>query len=249
MEKTVGNLKIKIHDTYEEMSAGAAEALARQLVEKPDSCLGFATGSTPVGMYRALVRLNKEGKIDFTKVRATFNLDEYYPIKKNDAQSYDYFMRDNLFDHIDIDQSVIHIPDGEAADPEAECAAYEQMIKDAGGLDFMILGIGGNGHIGFNEPGQSLKAETHCMALTRETIDANARFFNSPDLVPKNALTMGVGSIMAAKKIILLASSENKADIMRETVYGDITTQVPASILKLHRDVTIFADAAAAKYL
>ena len=249
MEKTVGNLKIKIYDTYGEMSEGAAAALADQLTGKPDSCLGFATGSTPVGMYRALVRLDKEKKIDFTQVRATFNLDEYYPIKKSDAQSYDYFMRDNLFGHIGIDQSIIHIPDGEAADPEAECAAYEQMIKDAGGLDFMILGIGGNGHIGFNEPGPSLKAETHLMALTRETIDANKRFFASVDLVPKNALTMGVGSIMAAKKIVLLASSENKADILRETVYGDITTLVPASILKLHRDVTIFTDAAAGTYL
>jgi len=249
MEKTIGSLKINICDTYEEMSAGAAAALARQLDEKPGSCLGFATGSTPVGMYRALVGLNKEGRIDFTTVCATFNLDEYYPIKKNDAQSYYYFTHDNLFDHIGIDKSVVHIPDGEAADPEAECAAYEKMIKDAGGLDFMILGIGGNGHIGFNEPGQSLKAETHCMALTQETIDANARFFKTPDLMPKNALTMGVGSIMAAKKIILLASSENKADILRETVYGDVTTLVPASILKLHRDVTIFADAAAAKYL
>jgi len=211
--------------------------------------LGFATGSTPEGMYAALVKLNAQNKIDFSAVRATFNLDEYYPIKKTDDQSYDYFMAEKLFNHININKKAINIPDGEAGDPVAECARYEKNIKDAGGIDFQVLGIGANGHIGFNEPCDHFKAATHYMTLTPETIEANARFFKSPDLVPKHALTMGIGTIMSAKKILLLCASEKKADIIRETVYGSVTPMVPASILQFHPDVTVMTDAPAGKYL
>ena len=249
MEKKLGNLKIRIFETYEEMSEEAALFLAGQLKEKPDSSLGFATGSTPIGMYGALCKLNKDNKIDFSKVRATFNLDEYHPIKKTDDQSYYYFMMENLFNHININQSIINIPNGEAADPAAECINYEKAIEAAGGIDFQLLGIGINGHIGFNEPDTSLSAITHYTPLTDETIEANSRFFESFELVPKHAITMGVQTILQAKKILLLCSGEKKAGIIRDTVYGPITTEVPASLLRLHQDVTIMADKAAGKYL
>jgi len=242
-------MKIFIYQTYAEMSEKAAECLADHLKTKPDSTLGFATGSTPVGMYGALVQLYNQNKIDFSRVRATFNLDEYYPIKKSDEQSYDRFMDENLFDHINIDKTIINIPDGEAADAEAECLLYEKKIAGAGGIDFQVLGIGNNGHIGFNEPDDHFKPVTHLMSLTKETIDANARFFASPELVPKNALTMGIGTIMSAKKILLLCASEKKAGIIRDTVYGNVTPKIPASILRFHPDVTVMTDSEAGKYL
>ena len=249
MKKEIGNMKIYIYPTYEEMSEQAALFFAEQLKIKPDSSLGFATGSTPVGMYGALIKLEKENKIDFTRVRASFNLDEYYPIKKTDDQSYYYFMYDKLFGRINIEKDAVNIPDGEAADAEAECERYEKKIMDAGGIDLQLLGIGGNGHIGFNEPGDIFKYSTHHMTLTDETVQANARFFKSWELVPKHALTMGVGTIMSAKRILMICANESKAKILRETVYGDVTPKVPASILRFHRDVTIMADAAAGKYL
>ena len=249
MQTAFGNIKIFVYPDYEEMSAKAAEFFAGYLKEKPDAVLGFATGSTPMGMYSELIELNKKNQIDFSKVRATFNLDEYYPIKKSDAQSYDRFMSEKLFNHINIDKNVIDIPNGEAPDADAECARYEKTIADAGGVDFQVLGIGGNGHIGFNEPGDFFEPATHCVALTRETIEANARFFESPERVPKKAVTMGIGTIMAAKKILLVCASESKTGILRETLYGKVTPKVPASILRFHPDVTVMADAAAGRYI
>ncbi len=227
---------------YEEMSEKAADILAALLKEKPACVLGLPTGSTPVGMYKALARKNAAGEIDFSRV-VTYNLDEYYPISPENDQSYRYFMNFNLFDHININKENTHVPDGSAADPEAACAAYDEAYAATGYADIQVLGIGQNGHIAFNEPGDVLVAGTHITSLTENTIAANARFFASADLVPKQAMTMGIGPIMQAKKILMLINGKNKHDALMGLIGNDeITTKNPATVLKLHPDVLVLCD-------
>ena len=231
-------MKVIICENYEEMSAKAADIFAAQLTLKPDSILGLATGSTPVGMYKNLIKMNEAGKIDFSAVK-TFNLDEYYPIKRDNSQSYFTFMNENLFSHINIDMANTHVPNGETDDAEAECKEYEKKLAAAGGVDLQVLGIGQNGHIAFNEPDDALFSYTHVTDLTESTINANARFFDSADDVPTQAITMGMGAIMSAKKVILIANGKSKEEIVKKAFFGPITPKVPASILQLHPDVTV----------
>ncbi len=235
-----------IKESYEDMSKAAAAIVAQEIRRKPDMVLGLATGSTPLGMYRELIRLhNKEG-LDFSQV-VTFNLDEYYGLSPADAQSYHYYMNENLFKHINVRPENIHIPDGEAKDAEEFCREYDGEIQRSGGIDLQILGIGRNGHIGFNEPGDELVTETHVTMLNEGTRQANARFFGSVDSVPKKAVTMGLGTIMRAKKIILMASGKEKAIIISRIVNDtSVTTKVPASLLHLHSDATVLIDKEAA---
>ncbi|MDL2233600.1 glucosamine-6-phosphate deaminase [Ruminococcaceae bacterium OttesenSCG-928-L11] len=228
-------------ENYAALSKKAALIIAGQILSKPGSVLGFATGSTPVGTYEELIRLYKEGAVDFGRV-TTYNLDEYYGVPRTDPNSYYAFMHTNLFDHINIEDGATHLPNGSAADPVAESIAYEAKIKAAGGVDLQVLGIGNNGHIGFNEPDDHFPAVTHHVQLTDSTIDANSRFYASRDEVPKSALTMGIGTIMAAKKILLLISGTAKKEIMEKALYGPVTPQVPASILQFHNDVTVITD-------
>lgn len=234
-------MKFIVCNNYEEISKAAAEIIAELVKSKPDCILGLATGSTPVGTYKELINKNKNGEISFKKV-VTYNLDEYYPISPDNDQSYRYFMNDNLFNHIDIPMENTHLLNGEASDPDAECKAYDKAIKAAGGIDIQILGIGRNGHIAFNEPDEALIAPTHKTDLTADTIDANSRFFESADMVPKHALTMGMASIFAAKKIILLANGASKAQAVKELLSDEIKTSNPSTLLKLHPDVTIICD-------
>ncbi len=234
-------MRIVVCENYDEMSKKAAEIVAAQMKEKPDSILGLATGSTPLGLYNELIEMNKNGEIDFSKI-SSFNLDEYYPIKRTNDQSYYYFMNENLFSKVNIDIKNTHVPNGEAPDPEAECAAYDKMIDESAGVDVQILGIGQNGHIAFNEPDTMLNANTHLTSLTQNTIEANARFFSDISEVPTSALTMGIGSILKAKKIILLASGAAKKEAVKELLTSNITTSNPATMLKLHPDVVILCD-------
>ncbi len=227
---------------YDEMSKAAAKIVEAQVILKPNSILGLATGSSPVGMYKELINSGT----DFSEV-VTYNLDEYYPISKDNDQSYDYFMRKNLFDHITVKEH--NIPNGMAEDPEAECARYDAAIENAGGIDLQVLGIGVNGHIGFNEPAADLPSNTNKVTLTESTIEANSRFFESKDMVPKAALTLGIGGIMKAKRIVVLASGKSKAPIIKELFNGNVTTNVPVSLLQLHPDVTIVMDEEAASML
>jgi len=242
------NFTLHTEKDYEAMSQKAAEIFAQEVNANPTGAFGFATGSTPLGMYAALIKMQKSGTADISRLTA-FNLDEYCPIKPTDPQSYAFYMANELFDAIGLPAANRHIPNGEAPCPLAECTAYDQKIADAGGIDMQILGIGSNGHIGFNEPAHELIANTAYVPLAEDTVTANSRFFASPDDVPRHALTMGIHSIMMARRIILLASGEGKAAILREALLGPITTRVPASLLQLHRDVTIVADTAAAKLL
>ena len=228
-------------NNYEEISEKAAEIIAELVKSKPNCILGLATGSTPVGTYKELISKNKNGEISF-KNTISYNLDEYYPISPENNQSYRYFMNENLFNHIDIPMENTHLLNGEANDPDAECKAYDEAIENAGGIDIQILGIGRNGHIAFNEPDEALIAPTHKTGLTADTIDANSRFFESTDLVPKFALTMGMASIFAARKIILLANGASKAQAISELRSDKITTSNPSTLLKLHPDVTIICD-------
>ena len=235
------NVKLKICANYEEMSAAGANLLDSQVKEKKNSVIGFATGSTPVGMYKKLAEKYGAGQIDFSEVTA-FNLDEYYPIERTNNQSYYYFMQKNLFDAINIKEDKRSIPNGQTQDIKAECSGYDEKIVAAGGIDFQILGIGRNGHIGFNEPGDFFEGATHMVELDEDTIEANARFFTSPEEVPKYALTMGMRAIMMSRKILLLASGAGKAEAVYQAFFGPITPQVPASILQLHPDVTLVVD-------
>lgn len=237
-------MKFIVCENYEEMSAQGAKIVIDIMKQKPNAILGLATGSTPVGLYKELISACKNGEISFKETK-TFNLDEYYPISKSNDQSYDYFMKDNLFNHVDIDLTNTDIPNGEAKDPVSECEDYEKRIAASEGVDIQILGIGQNGHIGFNEPDDFLYASTHCTDLTQNTIEANSRFFASVDEVPTKALTMGIGTIMKAKKIILLASGESKKAAIAALLDDKITPNVPATMLKLHDDVTIICDKAA----
>jgi len=241
-------MKTIVVDDYESVSKRSAALIADQINSKPKSVLGFATGDTPAGAYRELIEMCKAGKIDFSQA-TTFNLDEYYPIKRTDDQSYHYFMMNSLFDHINIPEGRINIPNGEAGNVEAECLEYEKKIEKAGGIDFQILGIGLNGHIGFNEPGDFFTKITNYVTLQESTIEANSRFFASMDDVPKFAISMGISTIMHAKKILLMISGERKAKIAKEAILGKITPKVPASILQLHQDVTVILDKDAAKLI
>jgi len=234
-------MKIVICENYADMSKKAAEAVAAQIKTNPSSVLGFATGSTPIGLYENLVGMYNEKKISFKDI-TTFNLDEYYPIDDEDEQSYHYFMKENLFGKVDLDPSKIHFPSGKADNPVAECAAYENAIAKSGGIDLQILGIGRNGHIGFNEPDASLNTKTHITDLTSDTIDANSRFFDSKDSVPTRALTMGISTILGSKKIILLASGRSKHAAIAGLLSNEITTSNPSTMLKLHPDVTLICD-------
>ena len=234
-------MKTVICKTYEEISKAAAEEIASIVKEKPKATLGLATGSTPVGMYRELINKYENGELDFSEV-TTFNLDEYYPISKDNDQSYDYFMRKNLFDHINISQGKTNIPNGNAADPIAECEKYEKKIEENGAVDIQVLGIGQNGHIGFNEPGDYLHTVTHITDLTESTINANARFFESESDVPKKALTMGIGTILKAKKILLLANGRSKHEAISALLDDKITTAIPATLLKTHPNVILICD-------
>lgn len=226
---------------YEDMSAKAANIMAAQITLKPDSVLGLATGSTPEGLYSNLIKKYEAGELDFSKIK-TVNLDEYKGLTRDHDQSYYYFMNDKLFNHVNINKANTNVPDGTKEDGEAECARYEALIDSLGGTDIQLLGIGGNGHIGFNEPDEAFIRDTHCVKLTDSTIEANSRFFASKDDVPKYAYTMGIGSIMKSKKILLVASGKGKAQAIYDTVCGPITPCVPASILQLHPDVIIVAD-------
>ena len=223
------------------MSRKAANIIAAQVILKPDSILGLATGSSPVGTYQHLTEMYQQGNVDFSQV-TTVNLDEYKGLGGSDPQSYRYFMNTNLFDYVNIDKTRTYVPNGLEEDSDKACADYNEIIRSVGGIDIQLLGIGGNGHIGFNEPGEAFEKETHCVDLTESTIKANARFFESMDEVPKQAYTMGIKSIMAAKKILLVATGSAKADALYKSLYGPITPNVPASILQLHQDVTVVAD-------
>ena len=234
-----------IIDTAENIAALAAQQYVDLLKRKPNAILGGATGSTPLGLYAELVRLNKEGKISF-KDASSFNLDEYVGLDGTHDQSYRYFMDHNLFDHIDIDKSRTRVPSGiDVSDP----AAYDKEIEAAGGVDLQLLGIGNNGHIGFNEPGTPFGSLTHIVELTESTREANKRFFKSIDEVPTHAVTMGVKTVMQARSIILMAIGPAKAPIMKEMLQGPVTENVPASVLQLHPDVTVYMDYEAAKLL
>jgi glucosamine-6-phosphate deaminase len=226
------------------MSRKAANIISAQIIMKPDCVLGLATGSSPIGTYKQLIEWYKKGDLDFSQV-TSINLDEYKGLSPDNDQSYRYFMNTNLFDHVNIDKARTFVPDGLEPDSEKACTAYNQIIAGEGGIDLQLLGLGNNGHIGFNEPGAAFEKETHCVNLTASTIEANKRFFASEDDVPRQAYTMGIKSIMQAKKILLIVSGASKADILKEVLYGPITPAVPASILQLHNDVTIVADAAA----
>jgi len=241
-------MKVIITVNYEEMSKKAAEIVKKQIKEKPNTVLGLATGSTPLGMYKHLIEMYKRGEIDFSNV-ITFNLDEYIGLSPDHPQSYHYFMFHNFFNHINIKKENVHIPNGIAEDLEEECRKYEEEIEKAGGIDLQILGIGVNGHIGFNEPEESIETKTHVVTLTEDTINANKRFFKSAEEVPRKAITMGLGSIMKAKKIVLLASGKNKAEAIKETIKGQLTTKVPATVLALHPDVIIIIDKEAASLI
>ncbi len=226
------------------MSRRAANLISAEVIRRPDCVLGLATGSTPIGTYKQLTAWNQKGDLSFREVR-TVNLDEYKGLAGTHDQSYRYFMQTNLFDHIDIIQENTNVPDGLAADPEAECARYDKLVESLGYADLQLLGLGRNGHIGFNEPCDRFVKETHVVDLTESTIEANARFFASADDVPKQALTMGIGCIMAARRVLLIASGADKADALYNAVCGPITPQCPASILQLHSDVVIVGDEAA----
>lgn len=229
---------------YESMSRKAAAVLSAQITLKPDSVLGLATGSTPEGLYRCLVDWYQKGNLDFSNLTSV-NLDEYRGLPGDHEQSYRYFMDHHLFNHVNIDKSRTFVPNGLAEDIEASCAAYDQLISDLGGVDLQLLGLGHNGHIGFNEPGDHFDKGTHCVDLSPQTINANKRFFASEADVPRQAFSMGIQTIMRARKILLVVSGAEKADALQKVIQGPITPQVPGSVLQLHSDVTVVADEAA----
>lgn len=234
-------MRVILCENYDEISREAAKLISGQVALKPNSVLGLATGSTPIGLYERLAEMYKNGDIDFSNV-VTFNLDEYYPISKKNDQSYHYFMQENLFSKININPENIHIPNGETKNPKKECADYESCIEEHGGIDLQILGIGRNGHIGFNEPSENLISVTHLTDLTEDTIEANSRFFKSAGDVPRQALTMGMTTILKSKKIILLASGKSKREVVSELLTPEINTAIPATVLKVHPDVILICD-------
>lgn len=238
-------IKIVYAKTAEEAGVNGADVITELLKRKPDAVLGLATGSSPLGMYAELIKRCERGDISFKKVK-TVNLDEYVGLSPEHDQSYAYFMNTNLFDHIDIDKNNTHLPSGLARDPKAECMRYDSVVASMGGIDIQVLGIGNNGHIGFNEPCDYFSNGTGLIDLTDSTIEANSRFFASKDEVPTRALSMGVGQIMAADKIVLLAMGKGKAEILYKALFGPVTPEVPASILQFFKgEVVVCADAEA----
>ena len=236
---------VRVKD-YEELSMRAAGIVAAQISRKKNIVLGLPTGQTPVGMYQELIRRFRKGEIDFFKV-TTFNLDEYYGLSPEHPQSYNYYMWQTFFSHINIKKENVFLPDGITKDVQKECQHYESLIEERGGIDLQILGIGDNGHIGFNEPAIALNSKTHLVNLSQATIQANSRYFKNFEEVPKKALTMGMGTILKAKQIILLASGMKKASAIAKTIKGQVSTEIPASLLQLHRDITIIIDKEAAR--
>ena len=241
-------MKLIVVNNYEELSKVAAKEFSKIIKEKENAVLGLATGGTPVGMYKELIKMYEKKELNFSKI-TTVNLDEYIGLNPEHNQSYRYFMNNNLFNHINIDKSNTFVPNGLAEDLEAQCKEYDQKIVELGGIDIQLLGVGNNGHIAFNEPNSELSSGTHIISLTDNTIEANARFFDNIDDVPRKAITMGVGGIMKAKKIILIASGESKAEAIKGIFSGKITTANPATMLQMHRDVTVIVDEAAAKLI
>ena len=226
---------------YEDVSRRAANIIAAQIYLKPDCVLGLATGSSPVGTYRQLVEWHKKGDLDFAAVR-TVNLDEYVGLSADHDQSYAWFMRHNLFDHVNINLSNTNIPNGLDPDADRECARYDRVIRSMGGIDLQLLGLGPNGHIGFNEPCDEFIPGTHCVELTETTVDANARFFATRDEVPRKAYTMGIRDIMQAKMVLMVANGKNKAQAVKDCFFGPITPKAPGSILQMHPNFTLVAD-------
>ena len=241
-------MKILLTDSYDEMSRRAAKIFAAQLTLKPDSVLGLATGSTPLGLYAELARLCAAGELNFSKARSV-NLDEYVGLSASHPQSYRHFMDENLFSRVNIARENTYVPDGTAKDLAAACSGYDKRIRELGGIDLQLLGLGHDGHIGFNEPGDCFVPGTHVVALTERTIDANARFFAAREEVPRQAVTMGIGQILQARRIVLLVSGADKAEILYKAVRGPVTPRVPASVLQLHADVTLLGDRAALEKL
>ncbi len=238
--KVVQHMKVIWASDYQEVSKRTADYIKAQILMKPNCVLGLATGSSPIGTYQNLVSAYQNGEVDFSKVTSV-NLDEYFGLDGEHDQSYRYFMNHHLFDHVNIAKENTFVPSGITEDIEQETQRYEQLIRDLGGVDLQLLGIGHNGHIGFNEPCNEFVPQTHVVDLGESTIQANARFFGSVENVPKKAITMGIGTIMSAKKIILIASGQDKKEIIHRSIYGAVTPDVPASILQLHPDVTVIA--------
>ena len=234
-------MKIYVSDDYKDMSRKAANIVSAHVILNPACVLGLATGSTPIGMYKQLIDWYNKGDLDFSQVKSV-NLDEYVGLAPTHDQSYRYFMQHNLFDHVNIDPANTNVPNGLASDPEAECERYNQVIRSMGGIDIQVLGMGHNGHIGFNEPADHFPLGTHLVDLTHSTIEANKRFFASEADVPRQALTMGIGTIMRARSILVVVSGKDKAEIVRKAFCGPVTPQVPASVLQLHADVTLVGD-------
>jgi len=226
---------------YQAMSRKAAGLIAGQIWIKPNCVLGLATGSTPIGVYDRLKEMYQEGGLDFSEVKSV-NLDEYRGLSGSHEQSYRYFMTEHLFSKVNILPENTYVPDGTEPDAEAECRRYDMLIRKLGGIDLQLLGLGHNGHIGFNEPGETFEKGTHCVDLTESTIQANTRFFRSRDEVPRQAYTMGIQNIMQARKILLIVNGKDKAGILKEVLCGPVTPKVPASILQMHPDVTVVAD-------
>lgn len=239
-------MKIISAKDYQALSRAAANIISAQVILKPSCVLGLATGSSPVGTYQQLIEWYKKGDLDFSQVR-TVNLDEYVGLDKDHDQSYAYFMRHNLFDHVNIDLANTNVPSGVNGD--GECERYDKLIADFGGIDLQLLGLGHNGHIGFNEPCDEFPVRTHVVELTESTINANSRLFESIDQVPREAYTMGIGTIMKARAILVVASGVDKAQIVRDAFFGPVTPQVPASVLQLHPNVTVVVDAEAGSLL
>ncbi|MGI6109970.1 MAG: glucosamine-6-phosphate deaminase [Eubacteriaceae bacterium] len=229
---------------YKDMSRKAANILSAQIIMKPNAVLGLATGSTPVGLYKQLIDWYEKGDLDFSEV-VSINLDEYYGLDPENEQSYRYFMNHNLFEHVNIKPQNTYLPNGMELDVEKEVARYTNLIRSFDGIDMQLLGIGHNGHIGFNEPDTAFETQIHCVDLTESTINANKRFFASADDVPKKAYTLGIKSIMQAKKILVAVSGADKADIVYQAFFGPVTPEVPASILQMHNDVILVGDEAA----
>lgn len=241
-------MRVIIEKSTDSVAQRAARLIAELVRRKPQCVLGLATGGTPLQTYAELIRLHREEQLDFSQV-TTFNLDEYVGLGPSHPQSYRYFMQKNLFDHINVDPSRTYVPDGRALDFDAHCRQYEQRIRDLGGIDLQLLGIGSDGHIAFNEPGSSLGSRTRLKTLTSKTVEDNARYFGSIDQVPRLAVTMGVGTILESRRCLLLAIGPSKAAAIRSTVEGPVTAQVTASALQLHRDVVVIVDEEAAGWL
>ncbi len=237
-------MRIYEAEDYKDMSRKAANIVSAQIIMKPDCTLGLATGSTPVGMYDQLVEWYRKGDLDFSQVR-TVNLDEYKGMEKENEQSYYYFMKTHLFDRVNIDPANTNLPNGMEPDSQKESRRYEELIRSLGGIDLQVLGMGHNGHIGFNEPGAAFEKETHCVDLQESTIEANKRFFASADQVPRQAYTMGIKTIMQARRILVMVSGEDKAEMVKRAFFGPVTSGVPGSILQMHNNVTLVGDKAA----